>query len=928
MEDVVLGGHRSSLERIGIPLVCGLRGLPAPRSIAELRLGEAEVSKLRGWAHALRPGSAKQCLRSFQPIPDASCTVVQLFGLVLQALIAEVARRESRDGQIWTVVRRCFRDDTQAELFFQGQPSEFAKDALKFSAQRFELRNAYDLDDAQAWYLTSYLQFGITAHSLHDHLPQRLAGYELLPRPMELLLKGEQRSDSFAQLWRALGDYRRNSLSEERLRSILTDSPWLIPEWTDKVIESAKLLPHLQRATPHSGVSEEYHPEDLSHNLFSRPRLVWDGTSEPMFEVKIVGLADLEDGRYTFFVPDDSVCPQLKFLMIDDEPLGLESMRFSTDAASSSLVVALYRQLDGGPPEHIALEEIRLWNPLEGAALFDEQGWSLDIDTRLDPNKTYTLLLPPDVQLEGQAPYTRTSHGVTAVRLDPGTRDNLQVVLDKEVIWSAASHQQRADLSVKINAEILDSYRGISIGSPLTVIIHDLPNHDTQVTSIRVAGQTLQVQRGHGDVIVVPDIEVPSNMTGLQISIVVRGAVDGQRFVARTSTPPPWKGAQILTHSGWQTIHGDELNLPDLKGAQFRVFTPPALQCESERHPTLFAGNRPLARVSTEPRPRPLNGLAGYGEALTVREDRYNTNQITYMLAEAVINTGIVADLKRVGDWDDVRMWIRNVGQFDPDRFKLHTINELGRLCEAIIEPDGYGCWRALSEDPAVAWLILFGEAIVGQWWRDLPVVAPGAEPQDIPLLARVGHAPLLYAKINEKAHELVRTNPWSVLECWTREVQTPFGEREYVNEAWSAIARELLVDWRCPEDVSGWVKKQLVSWSPTDLIKEFVKTALHFPIVSARLLNGLGDKATINQIASQLCPSTTTDVLRDEIVYRLHVDQGFFDNMARQVADSVRSGAALPDDPMLRSNIAVLCNDDAEFRRWLATYLLEELAQ
>ena len=152
MEDVGHGGNLSSLELIGIGirLACGLRGLTAPRSIVELRLGEAEVSKLRGWARALGPAPAEQCLRSFQKIPDAGCTMFQLFGLVLQALIAEVARRETRDGQIWTVVRRCFRDVTQAKLFFQGQPNESVKDALKSAAQRFELRNAYALEDAQA----------------------------------------------------------------------------------------------------------------------------------------------------------------------------------------------------------------------------------------------------------------------------------------------------------------------------------------------------------------------------------------------------------------------------------------------------------------------------------------------------------------------------------------------------------------------------------------------------------------------------------------------------------------------------------------------------------------------------------------------------------------------------------------------------------
>lgn len=147
------------------------------------------------------------------------------------------------------------------------------------------------------------------------------------------------------------------------------------------------------------------------------------------------------------------------------------------------------------------------------------------------------------------------------------------------------------------------------------------------------------------------------------------------------------------------------------------------------------------------------------------------------------------------------------------------------------------------------------------------------------------------------------------------------------MDQKWSAIARELLLDWRCPEYVSDRLDRQLVTWSEKDLLKVFVDTAGNFPIVVARLLNGLRQRSTIDQVASQLCSSSASDALRDEVTYRLHVDQGFFIRMARPIADSIREGTALPDDPMVRSNIAVLCNDNGKFRHWLAAYLLYEVA-
>ena len=51
-------------------------------------------------------------------------------------------------------------------------------------------------------------------------------------------------------------------------------------------------------------------------------------------------------------------------------------------------------------------------------------------------------------------------------------------------------------------------------------------------------------------------------------------------------------------------MEGGGWNFLDLRGAQFRVFTPPALQPEGGKHPTLFAGDRHVARVPTQPNPK------------------------------------------------------------------------------------------------------------------------------------------------------------------------------------------------------------------------------------------------------------------------------------------------------------------------------------
>ena len=87
----------------------------------------------------------------------------------------------------------------------------------------------------------STFQFGFTERTIESWLPARHANAEALATAVHHLLHDRRlRSDTFASFWDTLIGVRRRNVSDLRARQVLAGSPWILPEWTDTLLETAR----------------------------------------------------------------------------------------------------------------------------------------------------------------------------------------------------------------------------------------------------------------------------------------------------------------------------------------------------------------------------------------------------------------------------------------------------------------------------------------------------------------------------------------------------------------------------------------------------------------------------------------------------------------------------------------------------------------
>jgi len=263
-----------------------LSRLPSPRSIAELRLGPEDLEWLQAWAGGMSVAAARWS-GDRRLLGDLQATRQQAFGLVFLVLAAETARRDAAEGHVWGPVRRRVSGPAASMLFSQGQPKQALKDALESACRRWQLRHVFGQEGLQAWYASIYLQFGVTERTIESRLPARLANTEALPTAAYHLLHDRRlKSDSFASLWNTLIGVRRRNVSDSRAREVLTGSPWILPEWTDALLEAAVAQMEL---TPSGRSDEEITPS-------SSPSRGWRGSgsnraSSPNWSTSLTSLA-------------------------------------------------------------------------------------------------------------------------------------------------------------------------------------------------------------------------------------------------------------------------------------------------------------------------------------------------------------------------------------------------------------------------------------------------------------------------------------------------------------------------------------------------------------------------------------------------------------------------------------------------------------
>lgn len=871
--------------------------LPSPRSTAELGLGPEDVEWLRVWASGLSAAAARWS-GDRRLLADLQATRQQAFGLVFLVLAAETARRDAAEGHVWGPVRRRLSSPAASTLFSQGQPKQALKDALESACRRWKLRHVFGQEGLQAWYASVYLQFGFTERTIEARLPARLANAEALPTAVHHLLHDRRlSSDTFASLWNTLMGVRRRNVSDLRARQVLAESPWILRDWTDALLEAAVARMEL---TP-SGFSGE----DVAPSLFTVPRLEWDG-QQPRFVAEVVNLADvageLQPGAYRLWAGAASV-----EFTIDDlgTPHGLHPIALPLWPARLTATVEQHRGEDSWEP--VASEEVVLWEPSDEVAAFREDGFPLDAwSTALHPSQPYTLVLAPGLDVKPAQDRWARADGCLVVQLPAGWPEETSVYLEGERIWDplVANRDQKALAGLSIPPA------GTRLGEAPRIQLLGLPERVTEVKADRLAVAFDQQGRSV-EALLSPSAHVA------RPSVLMRTR-DANGEVRSGRIPLSWFGAQHLRPSGWVAFPVSVIDERDL-GQRIRAFAP------KWREPTLLVGNRPIGRIGNRGRAR--GSVAAWGAPLLIADGQFNREpDRQLLLADAVTSRGAILDLNDDDFEGAALVTLRQ--PVDLAEVEVVGIDREGIVRDIQPIPTGERSW-ALDTPPENALVTVYGEEWIGAWWQR-PPAPPQSAADTVRLmgLVRDARAPLLSPAYVGWTRAALHAHPAGAL-AWLFNLQEARALSVVPPEPddFAPVVRDLLDGWE-PDGTSVAHLAQALHDASEESIEGLADAALRAPVPTARLLISVFEDFGLRQRVWGALLDTlgwgdaSSAGVLSEIGWQFDVDSGFLEHLGR-IANDRLSGQPIP--AVQRQNLLVAMNLSGDFRRWLAGRLISE---
>jgi hypothetical protein len=765
-----------------------------PRSLAELRADDEDYQWLCTWAQNLRRPVVKRWLSSGGSLAAerlaGRMTSREAIGLLLLLLSAEVARREVSGRRLWSTILPKLNPEMNRLLIDQESPSLAFKWSMEEAARRMSLRHGFGVEGVQHYYyLTVYLQFGLTYRSLR-RLPEYLVGFPP-PIGVEWLLGSRLQSDSFRNLWSALIAFRRGFLPEAKVRRILVEIPWVLPSWADEIVRRAK--GRVEGAPPVDGTGEE-------HPFLGEPRMRWRPPAPPEFACEVLApvVMDLSAPHYDIMVgrspvvtlyrqPDDSYRFERELILPATRPAHAVTLRDDRDDLVASMAV-------------------ECWSPGEDLVL-----WEASSGRRLDPwvavmhrSRSYWLMASADLLLSPEpTEWISLAGGSMRLYLLPiQWSSNLTVSLEGELFWTP--HTQVSGIGGEPGwTRALNVYPAVTqaqVGHKLALTFSELPP-DVRVQFIRLNRMPLDFDQ-IGPQLTVTPVPFTPDLADADLAIRI-GLRQGEEHTLITRTVRvPFNGAACLTEEGWQWMDGfDVLTVRHAREGHFRMFRhPPAptdergAVVEGETFSTLWKG-----------RTGSFGSLAGLGAPLELRNSPYNPIQRPIVIARAVVDPGIIDGI----EWEDGRVRIRLDRPIEPgprhqvifwapgDKPDLVSGDQVVKI--------GPLTWEVANDaDPdATVVAIAFDGARLGAWWPDnfgsvlaATRVSRGEPALELAQMIRWLRLPVLRSRWWPQVKARLRRSRVEALAAWLPAAQPPYGLTwSDSGEAWLSVLRSFCRD-------------------------------------------------------------------------------------------------------------------------------------
>jgi hypothetical protein len=597
-------------------------------SLIELSLTESDIERLRTWG---RVGTI-----DFRRLGARGTDAL---GLVFTGYCMEIARRDATEGEMWPQVYASLGPVLRALLFVKsGWPRPRVRDAMERACRRFRLRHVFGSEGAQAWLRTVYLQFGITDAGW-KRLPWWLSGHSF-PIAVYDLLREESavHSESFAELWHALQEFRWGALTRTEARTALADNPWISGVGVDRALDFAASHREVERT------DEAPVPENES--LLAAPRLSWRG-DEPCFEINLVRHLPgwMTAPRYVLALGSIA---RLQVYRNDEGEYEIDGGPVVLAPEGSAIVVDL---LENGVSVLREPYTLEFYAAEEEIAAFDlATGRKLNIWEPIPVERPCALLCAPDITLNPPAKEVRFLFAgrrqLSVYR--QGIPQMLNASLEGEPLWSPVE----AALTKAFGGnELVARCRGgyWSESAPVEMQL----DSEMHVRKLRVGTQVLGAVSLQSGVARFEPVTLTPELDG-ETHAVLEILRDGQlrRIPVRFEIIPAY-GAALESGGKWQILHkAATLDKSDFTGRRLFV-RPPAFFDDQSAAPEDWAL---LEGTNFCGRPRGINRdlnalLHGFGEPLELGLGPYNkAGDRRLTVARAITNFGSVKSATRSGD--------------------------------------------------------------------------------------------------------------------------------------------------------------------------------------------------------------------------------------------------------------------------------------
>jgi hypothetical protein len=607
---------------------------PLPYSLCEAHLDKAEFDWLTCWASQVAATRLSDALG--------------YAGLVLLTFIAEWNRRNSEGDTVWRGLAGLFGNEgARARLFTAGGDAQNSTRALiEDTARRFRLRHAFDesRDEAQRWYITIQLQYGFCRQQVEENLAEWLRGHAVTEAMQRLLEPGgHYRSRSFQQLFADLRYFRRDYLTEVDLRRTLEGSPWVLPEWIDRIAVVAS-----RRDDPGAPEAEEV------LEVLSPPRVEWDTDRGPYAVCRVLGLDRLQPEASRYHLRHEGRLLASWFRQADGTYLAdRKEVEFPLDNPEAVV------RLEDGSGECVFVQTVAFWSASEEVQVLP-LGRLVEPIRHLEAAKDYVLITREEYRVsDAEAEWCLLGQGHRRRRwmLVDGARPALQVCdEDGNLVWQAELAPVVPQWAEAMRIDWWPNQSYLPLGSEVSFELG--PPSQVRVEYVSCAGRPLEFMDQSRTR--TRPIRLYPELAGAGCPLRIGLSRNDCRTVVRHTVPVPTRGlAEHVDQSSQQNGYswreckpGRWLTVAQAVVSAFRVFT--------DGPNALLEG--PVFHRRVGDRPRPLGRLLGTGGPIRLVDQPYNT-QSEFRIASHAIDFGLV----RYFDLD----------RFSPNRYRLELLRPI-----------------------------------------------------------------------------------------------------------------------------------------------------------------------------------------------------------------------------------------------------------